>query len=325
MTSSIVDSIQWEKEAKFHANEMNDLLYPYKGKNWKTRFHAVHVHPIYNFLHSYYRYSITELKLYSPGVGNYIFDNVTHSGQYLLHPLVTPIDMNDESCSKYALQLTPTVIKSKRYNMNTISRSKDILESTIHKNPYFSCYGMHEWAMLYSSRSSQEIDPSSRHQSKLKLRVSQKIIDDAVESKVLTCTHYDAWRFFNPSAQPMNVINPLTRQNQLEHEQPGCIHATMDLFKYAHQLYPYVSSEILRETIQIALNARKIDMRASPYDVSHIEGCEIPICVETNEGKLLYAKEQMSLYNTSMPIRKKLFQIYTEFINLYNKVLQQNN
>ena len=35
----------------------------------KRRRHAVHAHPIYNFLHKYYQYSSEELLLYSPGMG----------------------------------------------------------------------------------------------------------------------------------------------------------------------------------------------------------------------------------------------------------------
>ena len=45
----------------------------------------------------------------------------------------------------------------------------------------------------------------------------------------------------------------------------------MDLFKYAYQLYPFVSSDLLRECLVLAIKARKIDMRASPYDVSSID------------------------------------------------------
>lgn len=47
----------------------------------------------------------------------------------------------------------------------------------------------------------------------------------------------------------------------------------MDLFKYAYQLYPFVSSELLRECLELAVKARKVDMRASPYDVSHVPDC----------------------------------------------------
>jgi hypothetical protein len=53
----------------------------------------------------------------------------------------------------------------------------------------------------------------------------------------------------------------------------GCVHAAMDLFKYAYQLYPFLSSGLLRECLTLAVTARKIDMRASPYDVSGVEGC----------------------------------------------------
>jgi hypothetical protein len=47
----------------------------------------------------------------------------------------------------------------------------------------------------------------------------------------------------------------------------------MDLFKYAYQLYPFVSSDLLRDCLEIAVTARKVDMRASPYDVSHVPDC----------------------------------------------------
>jgi hypothetical protein len=49
---------------------MNSLLYPESDSktSLKDRMHAVSSHPIYNFLHSYYRYSSAELKLYSPGI-----------------------------------------------------------------------------------------------------------------------------------------------------------------------------------------------------------------------------------------------------------------
>lgn len=163
-------------------------------------------------------------------------------------------------------------------------------------------------------------------------------LDDTVElSHALKCTHYDAFRFFHPSAQPLNSVSILTRDFQEENEQPGkygtlhtrvffqsfsfsvhdfilsnifncafcfiffifinhflflllcfnfpffplflffffvgCVHAAMDLFKYAYQLYPFISSELLRDCLILAIKARKIDMRASPYDVSGVKEC----------------------------------------------------
>ena len=43
-------------------------------------------------------------------------------------------------------------------------------------------------------------------------------------SNALRCTHYDAFRFFHPSAQSLNSISMLTRDFQEENEQPGNYH-----------------------------------------------------------------------------------------------------
>ena len=57
------------------------------------------------------------------------------------------------------------------------------------------------------------------------------VSDSAVEvSSALRCTHYDAFRFFHPSAQPLNSVSMLTRDFQLENEQPGMAVLTITLF-----------------------------------------------------------------------------------------------
>jgi len=208
-----------------------------------------------------------------------------------------------------------TTTKNKRYGELAVTRSQDILLATMMRAPHFGCFGLHEWAMLYSNNTATEyIDPSQRHQPTIQLRVSQEVIDRTVEACGLSCTHFDAWRFFHLAAQPLNSNNPMTRSGQVENEQPACIHATMDLFKYAYQLYPFVSSDLLRRCLSVAVEARKIDMRASPYNVSHIEGCEAPICVETTDGKLQYVDEQKKLFEMSFPLRKELYDVYCHYL-----------
>jgi hypothetical protein len=59
-------------------------------------------------------------------------------------------------------------------------------------------------------------------------------------------------------------------------------------------------------------------MRASPYDVSSFDGCEEPLYVETNEGKLAYIKEQQQLYKLSFPARQELLSIYNNYLHLSN-------
>jgi hypothetical protein len=186
-------------------------------------------------------------------------------------------------------------------------QSREILASTTARPAFYGCYGYHEWAMLYSGGSGSQRLP--KHQDTLSTRVDQNTIDSIVDGGV-RCTHYDAFRFFHPNAKPLNVINPITKESQKAFEQPGCVHANMDLFKYAFHLYPLVDCAVLRDSLRLAIEARKIDMRASPYDVSSVPGCEDPICVETAEGRKRYAEEQERLAKAASVIRSRLLDAY---------------
>lgn len=76
--------------------------------------------------------------------------------------------------------------------------------------------------------------------------VSQEEINAVVESIPLACTHFDAIRFFAPAAVPLNTVEPLpTRATQPELEQPGCVHATMDLFRYSLKLWPFLPADLV--------------------------------------------------------------------------------
>ena len=57
----------------------------------------------------------------------------------------------------------------------------------------------------------------------------------------------------------------LTRQTQLDHEQPACVHANMDLLRYALRLAPFVDASCIGDALDVALQARDLDIRASPY------------------------------------------------------------
>eukprot|EP01036_Dinobryon_divergens_P025364 gene25364-33904_t len=293
---------------------MNDLLYPKLDKNkfgsLKERMHAVSDHPVYNFLHTYYRYSKIDLVLFSPGI-NCILEDVANedidkhvSSRFL-------VSNADGYFYQYPSRDANAQDIPTRYLRASLDRNRNILSATYSRQPYFGCFGLHEWAMVYRPKASDE---KKTHQN-LPFRVSQKTINDVVESGGLKCSHYDAWRFFDSSAQPMNVNPVITRGDLEKLEQPGCVHSNMDLFKYAYQLYPLLPSTLLVETLQLALAARMIDMRASPYDVSGFDGCEDPLMVETMEGRRRYALEQEALFRKAMPLRRKL-------IDAYNAVLE---
>ncbi len=87
-------------------------------------------------------------------------------------------------------------------------------------------------------------------------------------------------------------------------EQPGCLHASMDLYKYAFWFSPFISSELVMDCFENAARARELDMRASPYDMTAF-GLE-PIRVETPEGRREYAAQQRRLMAATAPLRTRL-------------------
>ena len=45
----------------------------------------------------------------------------------------------------------------------------------------------------------------------------------------IACSHFDAYRFFTDTARTLNTLSP-GRDDRAAYEQPGCLHATMDLY-----------------------------------------------------------------------------------------------
>jgi hypothetical protein len=135
------------------------------------------------------------------------------------------------------------------------------------------------------------------------LRLGHDGTNAVVESMPLRCSHFDAFRFFTDSARPRNAIQ-LSRADQLGVEQPGCVHAAMDLYKFAGKLLPLVDSDLLMSAFELAYEARELDMRASPYDLRAF-GYQ-PIPVETSAGRAEYAREQAAIARRSAGTRASL-------------------
>jgi hypothetical protein len=133
--------------------------------------------------------------------------------------------------------------------------------------------------------------------------MSKEDVDAFVESRPIVCTHFDAFRFFAPDARPLNRVQP-SPGNRDELEQPGCVHANMDLYNRAYRSMPWIGSELLWETFQLALRLRSLDMRASPYDLRSL-GYE-PVPVETPEGRARYRQEQRALSEEAADVRSRL-------------------
>jgi hypothetical protein len=164
----------------------------------------------------------------------------------------------------------------------------------------FACFGLHEWAMVYRQPHDQV-----RHRD-YPLRLSAAETALTVEAGGVCCTHFDAFRFFTAAARPLNRYQPV-RATTMQLEQRGCLHANMDLYKWAFKLAPFTPSELVADCFAFALDIREIDMRASPYDLRSL-GFE-PIAVETAEGRAEYERHQRRFATLGEPLRTRLIAV----------------
>lgn len=172
------------------------------------------------------------------------------------------------------------------------------LLSAIASRPAFTgCFGLHEWAMVYRQR---------EHRHPLPLRLGQAGTDAVVESHQIRCTHFDAFRFFTPEAVPLNRLRP-TRESQVELDQPGCLHASMDCHKWATKLGPAVPGDLALDCFELARDIRLLDMRASPYDLSSYG--EPAVAIETAEGKAEYVARQREFAQRAGRLRARLIEV----------------
>src|SRR5690606_31241707 len=169
-----------------------------------------------------------------------------------------------------------------------------MLRRTAARPGEFGCFGLHEWAMVYR-------DDEHRHP--VPLRLGQRGTDAVVEAHDLRCTHFDAFRFFTPDAVERNR-EPLTRDAQARREQPGCLHAGMDVYKWAMKLGPLVPGELLLDALELARDIRLLDMEAAPYDLA--EWGVTPVRIETAEGKAEYVRRQREFADRADLLRARL-------------------
>ncbi|TYC23168.1 3-methyladenine DNA glycosylase [Micromonospora sp. MP36] len=172
------------------------------------------------------------------------------------------------------------------------------LLSAIASRPAFTgCFGLHEWAMVYRQR---------EHRHPLPLRLGQEGTDAVVESHQIRCTHFDAFRFFTPDAVSLNRLQP-TRESQVELDQPGCLHASMDCHKWATKLGPAVPGDLALDCFELARDIRLLDMQASPYDFSSYG--EPAVAIETPEGKVEYVARQREFSQRAGQLRARLIDV----------------
>ena len=105
----------------------------------------------------------------------------------------------------------------------------------------------------------------------------------------------------------LTVRVPGDEPTEISLEQPGCLHANMDLFKWAYKLDPFVPAELVADCFELALEVRELDMCASPYDLAPL-GYE-PVAIETPEGRAEYVRRQAAFTARAEPLRAALLEL----------------
>jgi hypothetical protein len=243
-------------------------------------------HPVADFLFEYYPYAFSLLENWHPGTGIAL---ETDSPSL-------PAGFAERCYTIRDGRIMADVEKLSGKELQRLAWTAELLEATHSRAPNFACHGLHEWAMVYRGR-------ELRHERTLSLRLPQAEIDALVEARPVCCSHHDAFRFFAAEARPLNRLQP-DLESRVLLEQPGCLHANMDLYKWSARAMPWVGSELLLDCFELAVELRELDMRASPYDLSawNLEAVRI----ETPKGRREYEEEQKRLAAMAGPLRRRL-------------------
>lgn len=274
---SVMPAPEWKSLALAHRSRVDPWISPrlHRRKTGQR-------HPVDDFLFDYYRLRPAQLALWHPGVGMGLD---SPASEYRNH-------------ADYVVDAGVAHVDHTRFarRRRAIDRSLTILESTAGRPAAFGCFGMHEWAMVYG------LDQSEVRHEQQPLRLTPVQIAEAVDSVGLDCTHFDAYRFFTPAAASKQL--PLSRESQPDDEQAACLHAGMDLYRYAYEAGPFLRSDLVADCFEHARGARELDMRASPYDVSEFGLSQVP--VETAAGRAQYVTAQKEMAASAAELRSRL-------------------
>ncbi len=272
---TVLDERDWTARAQRHRDRADDFLRSFRAP-------AAEPHPVWDFLFTYYSLRPRQLRTWHPGFGVVLAGDSArrYLGRSGYGRVAAGVTVTHEHLCGRA---------------DTVRFIAGLLRATASRPARLNCFGLHEWAMVYRA-------PTVRHD-RVPLRLGAAATDAVVESMPLRCSHFDAFRFFTEPATERNA-EQLTRDGQVSAEQPGCLHAAMDCYKFAYKLGPLVDSALVLECLELAARARELDMRASPYDLRDY-GFD-PIAIETSAGRAEYVRIQQQVAERARPLRERL-------------------
>jgi len=277
---SVLPADDWTKRAAAHEARIDAWTAPHRERRRRGE-----AHPVLDFLFTYYSETPGRLRRWHPGPAVALAPSPAGPaphGTWRWYATDTQgiVDLD-----------VPAYLADRGDTVRFVRR---LLAATASRPAFSGCFGLHEWAMVHRT-------DETRHD--VPLRLGGDATDEVVESHRIACSHFDAFRFFTPTARPMNALSP-GRDDRAAYEQPGCLHATMDLYKHAFRLWPLVGSNLVADCFVLAWDVREVDMRASPYDFASWGFA--PIKIETAQGKRAYAAHQRAFADRAAPLRARL-------------------
>jgi hypothetical protein len=270
---TVLAEAEWTARARAHRQRVDVFL---------RRCPSGEAHPVWDFLFSYYSLRPRQMRCWHPGYGVVLCGSSSRG--YLGR---TGYGAHPDGVTVTREHLLARV--------DTVRYIADLLRATAARPARLNCFGMHEWAMVYRAA-------TVRH-AQVPLRLGATGTDAVVDSIPLRCSHFDAFRFFTAPARPRNAFE-LSRSDQVATEQPACVHTNMDLYKWCYKLGPLVESSLLVDCLELAADARELDMRASPYDLRGYGYA--PIAVEDAAGRAEYVRAQQRIADRAAPLREAI-------------------
>ena len=278
---------EWRSLERAHAARVDALTAEHLSRRSDARGH-----PVADFLFTYYSHRPAQLRRWHPGPGVALAGAVERADWrfYRSEGDVAVLDVEQLLAARGS----------------SVGFIRDLLARTAARPAQLGCFGLHEWAMVYRQ------EPEQVRHADWPLRLGSEGTDRVVEQHQIRCSHFDAYRFFTPPARPLNVLTP-TREAQPALEQPGCLHANMDLYKWAYKLSPGVPSDLMLDCFELAREVRELDMRAAPYDLREL-GVD-PVRIETSEGKAEYVAAQRSFSQRAQALRARLVEACDDLLS----------
>lgn len=270
----------WRERQRAHEARIRHWTHPHQARQARGE-----KHPVEDFLFEYYRFRPSWLRRWHPG------PDVVMLGDRAREFLRWPEYRETEGGVALDVATFPAARR------DSLLWLRGLLRATAERAPAYGCFGFHEWAMVYRQ------EPHEVRHSAWPLRFPADEIARILEAQPVRCTHFDAFRHFTVAAAPLNRLQP-TRASTDQFEQRGCLHANMDLYKWAFKLAPFTPAELIADCFEFARAIREVDMRASPYDLRAL-GYE-PIAIETPEGRAEYEVHQRAFAERGTPLRARL-------------------